>query len=274
MMRDIRVGGVPEHFNLPWRLAIEEGSFRALGLNVEWVDFPGGTGAIMKALHAGEVDIATPLTEGAIIAIANGNSSRIAAVFVESPLMWGVHVATGSSFQTIADTKGAKIAVSRHGSGSELMGYVMGSDHGWSLTEDDFVVVGGLDGALQALPAGEADVFLWSKTMTQPHVDDGTFRRIAVLPAPWPSFATTVTQDLVDDDAELVGVITQTAAARAQAFAQSDDAALMVIDRYGLKLAEAEEWLQQVRWAQPSTPLDTDMLSRVEARMRELGRIT
>jgi len=63
-MRDIRIGGVPEHFNLPWRLAIEEGAFTTLGLNVEWIDFPGGTGAIMKALDAGEVDIATPLTEG------------------------------------------------------------------------------------------------------------------------------------------------------------------------------------------------------------------
>jgi len=154
------------------------------------------------------------------------------------------------------------------------MGYVMGSDHGWNLTEDDFVVVGGLDGALKALPAGEADVFLWSKTMTQPHVDDGTFRRIDVVPAPWPSFATTATQDLVDEDAELVGVIAQTAAARAQAFAQSDDAAMMVIDRYGLKLAEAQEWLAQVRWAEPATPLDTAMLSRVENRMRALGRIT
>jgi len=227
----------------------------------------------MKALDAGEVDIATPLTEGAITAIANGNNSRIAAVFVESPLMWGVHVAANSSFQTIEDIKGAKIAISRHGSGSELMGYVLGSEQEWNLTEDDFVVVGGLDGALKALPAGEADVFLWSKTMTQPHVDDGTFRRIDVVRTPWPSFSTTATQELVNEDPELVGVVAQTAAARAQAFADSDDAALMVIDRYGLKLAEAEEWLQQVRWTEPSAPLDTDMLASVEARMRSLGRI-
>ena len=26
-MKTIRIGGVPEHFNLPWHLAMEEGNF-------------------------------------------------------------------------------------------------------------------------------------------------------------------------------------------------------------------------------------------------------
>ena len=26
-MKGLKIGGVPEHFNLPWRLAIEEGKF-------------------------------------------------------------------------------------------------------------------------------------------------------------------------------------------------------------------------------------------------------
>jgi hypothetical protein len=42
--RVIRVGGVDEHFNLPWKLAIEAGAFETLGVSVVWQDCPGGTG--------------------------------------------------------------------------------------------------------------------------------------------------------------------------------------------------------------------------------------
>jgi hypothetical protein len=35
----------------------------------------------------------------------------------------------------------------------------------------DFVVVGTLQGAIDALPSGQADVFFWEKFMTKPLVD-------------------------------------------------------------------------------------------------------
>ncbi len=35
--RPLRVGGVPEHFNLPWHIAIERGLFAKHGVDVEWV---------------------------------------------------------------------------------------------------------------------------------------------------------------------------------------------------------------------------------------------
>lgn len=271
--RTIRVGGVPEHFNLPWVLAVEERAFEPLGVEVEWISFPGGTGAIMAALADSEIDLATPLTEGAVTSIAGGNPSRILRIWVESPLLWGVHVAAAADARTIADCEGARIAISRHGSGSELMGYVMVADRGWNISAHDFVVVGGLDGALAALPAGEADVFLWNKTMTQPHVDDGTFRRVGVLPTPWPSFATVAAQSFLDTDRSLAGAIAETAARRAATLAADDGAIPIVMKRYGLNRDDVADWLQQVRWAAPDTPIDPATIGAVAQRMLELGRI-
>ena len=57
-MGTIRAGGVPEHFNLPWRLSIERGYFSDVGLDVTWTDQLGGTGQIVEELGAGSVDIA------------------------------------------------------------------------------------------------------------------------------------------------------------------------------------------------------------------------
>ncbi|MGA9239513.1 MAG: ABC transporter substrate-binding protein, partial [Robiginitalea sp.] len=33
MNRKIEIAGVPEHFNLPWHLAMDEGAFRERGIN-------------------------------------------------------------------------------------------------------------------------------------------------------------------------------------------------------------------------------------------------
>lgn len=37
-MVQIRIGGVPEHFNLPWHLAIEDGAFKEAGIDLQWQD--------------------------------------------------------------------------------------------------------------------------------------------------------------------------------------------------------------------------------------------
>ena len=42
-MTSIKIAGVPEHFNLPWHLAIEDGDFEASDINLRWTDVPEGT---------------------------------------------------------------------------------------------------------------------------------------------------------------------------------------------------------------------------------------
>lgn len=42
----LRVGGVPEHFNYPWHLAIERNLFAKYGVEVEWVEIKLGTGIL------------------------------------------------------------------------------------------------------------------------------------------------------------------------------------------------------------------------------------
>ena len=75
-MIKLRIGGVPEHFNLPWHLALEARRFESLGIEVAWRDYPGGSGAMAKALRDGELDAALLLTEGAVAAVADGVAAQ------------------------------------------------------------------------------------------------------------------------------------------------------------------------------------------------------
>ena len=131
-----------------------------------------------KALRAGEVDIAIVLTEGIIKDIAAGNPSKIVQTFVETPLIWGIHVAKDSKFKKIEDLEHATIAISRFGSGSHLMAIVNAFNQGWKIENLKFKVIGNLQGGIDALTNGEADYFMWEHFTTKPIVDNGTFRRI------------------------------------------------------------------------------------------------
>jgi len=50
-MKTIRIGGVPEHFNLPWHRTIANKDFETKGIDLQWADYPGGTGAMMQDLR-------------------------------------------------------------------------------------------------------------------------------------------------------------------------------------------------------------------------------
>ena len=98
-MKNVRIGGVPEHFNYAWYLALKQGHFKQHDINVRWKDYFGGTGQMTQALRNNEIDMAVILTEGIIKDITEGNPSKIVQVFVESPLIWGIHVAHDSTFK-------------------------------------------------------------------------------------------------------------------------------------------------------------------------------
>ena len=174
-MINLKVGGVPEHFNYPWYLTLKNKEYTKEGINLRWTDYHGGTGQMCKALRSGEVDIAIVLTEGIIKDIAAGNPSKIVQTFVKTPLIWGIHVGAKSKFKKIDDLKNATIAISRFGSGSHLMAIVNAFNNGWDIDKLKFKVVGNLQGGINALTNGEADYFMWEHFTTKPLVDNGVF---------------------------------------------------------------------------------------------------
>ena len=88
-MKKVRIIGVPEHFNLPWHLALAEGAFEDRGIDLQWTDIPEGTGRMCQMLEDGETDLAIILTEGIVKSITEGNPSRIVQEYIASPSSLG-----------------------------------------------------------------------------------------------------------------------------------------------------------------------------------------
>ncbi|MEM5538564.1 substrate-binding domain-containing protein [Olleya sp. AS48] len=250
-MKQINIGGVPEHFNLAWYLGLKNGEFKEQDINLRWKDYFGGTGAMCKGLRDGDIDMAVILTEGIIKDIIDGNKSKIVQVFVKTPLIWGIHVAANSDYNKIEDLKGTKAAISRYGSGSHLMAYINAENNGWDLEKDlDFEVIKNLEGAVEGLTQGKADYFMWEKFTTKPLVDNGTFRRVDNCPSPWPCFVIAVREEFLKTNKDDVKAILDIVNATTQEFKDIPSIDRMIANRYEQELEDVQEWLGLTEWSQ------------------------
>ena len=267
-MKTIKIAGVPEHFNLPWHLAIENGDFEKENIDLQWTDVPEGTGKMCQMLREGETDIAVILTEGIVKDIVAGNRSKILQVYVESPLIWGIHVAANSNYKTLADLENKKVAISRLGSGSQLMAYVNADNQGWNTDNLEFEIINTIDGAVEALTNGTADYFMWERFMTKPLVDKGIFRRIADCPTPWPCFVIAVREEVLEKNPDLISKILSIINQTTEEFKDIPSIDKTLALKFHQKIEDIQEWLSLTEWSQKSP--SAEMLNKVQNQLFQL----
>jgi len=270
-MKTIRIAGVPEHFNYPWHFAIENKLFEAAGIDLRWTDVPEGTGKMCQMLREGIVDLSVILTEGIVKDIISGNNSKIVQIYVQSPLVWGIHVAANSQYHKLSDLENTKIAISRIGSGSQLMAYVNAKNQHWNINQLEFKIVNTIDGAVGALTEGIADYFMWERFMTKPLVDRGILRHIADCPTPWPCFVIAVRdailQDSIDAIMTILSIINQTT----HTIKEVPYISKVIASKYQMQEDDIKDWLSSTEWSQQQ--LEADMLNNVQNQLLELGLI-
>ncbi|TLF45016.1 substrate-binding domain-containing protein [Maribacter aurantiacus] len=270
-MKTVKIVGVPEHFNLPWHLAMEEGAFEDRGIDLQWEDIPEGTGRMCQLLSENKTDLAIILTEGIVKSISEGNQVKIVQEYIASPLLWGVHVSAQSDFENLSDLRGAKTAISRFGSGSHLMAFVQAQNEGWDPNTLQFEVIDNLDGAIKGLSDGTADYFMWEHFTTKPIVDDGVFRRLGDCPTPWPCFMLVATEKFLQENKTLMAHILEVINLYTAEFKNIPSIDRTLANRYGQKLEDIQTWLSLTSWSQ--NQLDSGVLENVLDTLQQLKLI-
>jgi len=244
----IKIGGVPEHFNLPILMAIEKGEFQRHGIDLQWTYYPGGTGAMTKALADGELDLAILLTEGFVSAAYSSLSARIVKVYIDSPLVWGIHSGATSPTQSIYDSTPKKYAISRFGSGSHLMAMIHAEQRGEKLEDKDFVVINSLEGAIESLTKNETQVFYWEKMMTKKYIDNEEVKLIGEFSAPWSSFLIVATKKALTEKKEEIHKALELINIESIDFKNNIYAPIELQKRFGMSSKDISTWMGSTIW--------------------------
>jgi ABC-type nitrate/sulfonate/bicarbonate transport system substrate-binding protein len=270
-MKKVNIIGVPEHFNLPWHMAIEEGAFAQRGIELNWTDIPEGTGRMCQLLENNETDLAIILTEGLVKSITEGNPAKIVQEFIATPLQWGIHVGANSKYKSIDELTERKAAISRFGSGSHLMAYVNAQNQDWDINSLQFEIINNLDGAVEALKNGSADYFLWEHFTTKPIVDTGVFRRLGDCPTPWPCFVVAATDKFISENSATLSHILEIINIYTLEFKKIPSINRTLANRYGQQLSDIDEWLSLTQWSQKQ--INESEINKVNSTLHELKRI-
>ncbi|SMD45592.1 ABC-type nitrate/sulfonate/bicarbonate transport system, substrate-binding protein [Aquiflexum balticum DSM 16537] len=271
-MEKIRITGVPEHFNYPWLKVIESQPFRNDGLELEWVNEPKGSGAMNKALREGETDLAVVLTESFVKDKIEGNPGLMIGLHVASPLIWGIHISGKSSFNELKQLANFPFLISRYGSGSHLMAYVLAKRENWVLKDLKFEVIGDLEGAKKALGQSDTKIFLWEKFTTKPLVDQGIFKRVGELPTPWPCFALVAHPKSLKKNVETIRVLRDLVYEESSRLSKQPNLSKELSDFYNIKEDDIKFWLSQTTWANQAV-ISKSMVENTMLELMELGLI-
>ena len=105
-MKNVRIGGVPEHFNYAWYLALKQGHFKQHNIEVRWKDYFGGTGQMTKALRQDSRFKDLNSLKGQRAAISRyGSGSHLMAYVNAMKLKW--NTASNLEFKVVKDLNGA-----------------------------------------------------------------------------------------------------------------------------------------------------------------------
>ncbi len=228
------------------------------------IPFPSGTGHMVTALRAGELDIAIGLTEGWIAAIAkdfsahqatekppSDNDFKVVGTFVETPLCWAISTGYGREHITdVQDLIGKKLGVSRIGSGSYVMSFVLKDREGWD-QPFECEPLQTFEELRKGVNDGTVDFFMWEYFTSKRYYSSDTLhpvKKVGEIYTPWPSWKIVARTPLIDTPA-LDSFLDKVNAGIKYFGEYNEEAVQYISTKLDYEEEDAREWMKTVRFA-------------------------
>lgn len=154
-----------------------------------------------------------------------------------------------SRWNDLQDVSAPQFCISRPGSGSQLMAYLLCQREGWNTAHIPFLEVGNFSGALMAFNENPNQLFLWERFMTKPYVDSGTLKKLGEIPTPWPSFCIVANNDILLESKEALIEILLTISTYTYKFKQNTLESIDYISSYfDFSIHDMKEWIRGTDW--------------------------
>ena len=153
----IAVGGKSSLYYLPLTIAEQLGFFKSAGLEVEIIDFAGGSRAL-QAVTDGAADVVSGAFEHTINLQSRGKKYQAFVLQGRAPaISLGISSKTIPEYKSLADLKGKRIGISAPGSSTNMVANLILARAGLKPGDVSFVGVGTASSALMAWRNGQID---------------------------------------------------------------------------------------------------------------------
>lgn len=156
----IAVGGRQLIYYLPLSIADRLGYFKQEGVDVEIVDFQGGSKSL-QAVVGGSADICSGAFEHTVVMQTRGQRMQAFVLQGRAPqCVFAINHHTMKNYKSLADLKGKKVGVTAPGSSSQIMATYCLKSAGLKPSDVAFIGIGSSSGAIAAIRSGQVDAFV------------------------------------------------------------------------------------------------------------------
>ncbi|KAK7204738.1 thiamine biosynthesis enzyme [Myxozyma melibiosi] len=203
----LKVGYVPEHFSTPMFFAKQQNYYEDAGVDPEFIPYKSGTGHMIEALKNRDIDLAVGLTEGFVAGLGKGQDwFQIVGNYVKSPLCWAISTGINRDDVTAqSDIRGGKIGISRIGSGSYVMPFVLARQEGWK-EPFEFKILNDFKNLRDGVNNKTADAFMWELFTSKRYYDIKEIKYVGRIYTPWPSWVVTAHTDVIYSEPETAAI--------------------------------------------------------------------
>lgn len=194
----------------------------------------------------------------------------------------GWAISTGAQrpeIKSVDSLKGGKIGVSRIGSGSYVMGYVLADKNGWLSTPgadspySDHVVLNTFERLRNAVNSGEADFFMWEHFTSKKYYDSGEIRRVGEIYTPWSSWKIVASTKLTAGglDARVKDLFEKLDQGVAHFNKNPDEAVEYISTNLDYSAEDAREWLKTVTFPAKTEGVKPEVVTSCVSILRKAG---
>ncbi|KAH7884436.1 periplasmic binding protein-like II [Phlebopus sp. FC_14] len=219
------------------------------------------------------------LTDPLIAGIAKGSKAyKLVGSYVTSPLRWAV--ITGfkdSPYKQISNLQGTTIGISRHGSGSQTMAYVMALQQGWPTDQLKFQVNNNIRGLIDSVNNGSTSAFMWEWFTTKPFADAGECRFVnRRVPTPWPSWliAAHPTRAPALAVQEFLSSLSGYVRSFSSAEQRAEPSVEFIKETFGYPEADVRAWLEAVAYPQDCAEIPSTVITDALTVLEKAGVVT
>ncbi|RLV92367.1 hypothetical protein JA1_003249 [Spathaspora sp. JA1] len=272
-MSVLKVAYIPEHFSTPLFFAQQKGYYESFGLTIEFVKVIEGSGRLINLLNSGEVDIAIGLTEAFVADLGKGNESyKLIDTYVSSPLLWAISTGFNRKELTKAEElQGGKIGISRIGSGSHIMSFVLAHSLKFTKEFSQFPILSNFknlrDSVNEKFTEGDelknSDAFMWEYFTSKKYYDNHEIKQIGEIYTPWPSWVINANaKSLSVKETDIKNFLTAVNSGIEYFVNHIDEAVEYISTNLDYSAEDAREWTKTVKFNQGvgKVPLDWDSI--------------